>query len=305
MTIELNLTPTAPGNFTAAHGLSQEPYSVRIEMTSGGNIWFQKNGDGSLKKDATNLYLVASAADITARAFLNAVDAPAGGPYSITLQATINWARTHTDLTPIVGVGGFSNEPALTICNAVIQEMLSFPYPWPFNRKSAATFDTALATQEYTLTGVLDIGWLERAQREEKASTAVPKPTYDLECVRALPKDFLIDNPYKIAKDRESDGNTIVRVWPVPGNVIWTVSIDYQIKPVLKTLLTETWSPIPDELAFIYEQGVLAFALKAAKDRSYIEELKLFYAKISRGLGLKDANQQHEGFFPERSIMLG
>ena len=34
-------------------------------MTSGGAIWFQAEGDGPLKKDATNVYLVASAAGVT------------------------------------------------------------------------------------------------------------------------------------------------------------------------------------------------------------------------------------------------
>jgi hypothetical protein len=224
---------------------------------------------------------------------------------SIKLQDTINWVRTFTDLTPIVGVGGFSNEPGLTICNRVLQEMLSFPFPWPFNRKAITSFDTVYKTQEYTLTGVLDVGWLERAQREEKNTTADPKPIFDLDCVRALPKEWLIDNPEKVAKDRELSGNTILRVWPVPGNVVWSIYVDYQVKPPLKTALLDYWSPIPDELAFIYEQGVLAFALKHAKDPRASDEMGLFFALINRGLHIKDAEQQHEGFFPERSIMLG
>jgi hypothetical protein len=59
--------PSAPGNFTLAHGLGRAPYAAAICMTSGGAIWFQTNGDGSLKWDSTNLYLVASAAGLTAR----------------------------------------------------------------------------------------------------------------------------------------------------------------------------------------------------------------------------------------------
>lgn len=67
--VEVNLAPTAPGNFTVAHGLDHEPYGVIVCMTSGGAIWFQLDA-GALKKDATNLYLVASAAGITGRAIV-------------------------------------------------------------------------------------------------------------------------------------------------------------------------------------------------------------------------------------------
>lgn len=68
--IELGLAPSTPGNFTVAHGLDHEPFNVSIVMTSGGAIWFQTEGDGSLKKDASNLYLVASDGGITGRALI-------------------------------------------------------------------------------------------------------------------------------------------------------------------------------------------------------------------------------------------
>lgn len=68
--VEIALAPADVGNFTVAHGLAHEPYGVVICMTSGGAIWFQQNGDGSLKKDGTSLYLVASAAGITGRAII-------------------------------------------------------------------------------------------------------------------------------------------------------------------------------------------------------------------------------------------
>ena len=58
------LAPSAPGNFTVAHGMSRAPVAVVFEMTSGGQIWLQ-NPTGY---DATNLYLVASDAGITGNA---------------------------------------------------------------------------------------------------------------------------------------------------------------------------------------------------------------------------------------------
>jgi hypothetical protein len=60
---QVSVAPSAPGNFSIAHRLGRAPKSVLIQMTSGGAIWFQP----SALFDATNLYLVASAAEVTAK----------------------------------------------------------------------------------------------------------------------------------------------------------------------------------------------------------------------------------------------
>jgi len=233
---------------------------------------------------------------------------------TVTLQNVTDWARTYTKLIPIIGVGGFANEPALSICNNVIQAFLTRPYAWPFNRKTLATpIDTVDKQQDYTLTGVADIGWIERGYVEEKAFTGTPKPIKDLEIVRALPKDSVIGaRPFKICKDRESGaGNvdTIVRVWPLPGTVIWTVNLDYQIKAPLKTTMTGAgtgdWSPIPDELTSVIRQGFLAEALKHADDNRAMNELNLFYAMLRNALGFEDVGVSHQGFVPDRALMMG
>ncbi|HEV2463537.1 MAG TPA: hypothetical protein VGT04_07020 [Acidobacteriaceae bacterium] len=58
------LAPSAGGNFTVAHGLGFTPSAVLISMTSSGSIWLQS----PTSWDATNLYLVASDAGVTAKA---------------------------------------------------------------------------------------------------------------------------------------------------------------------------------------------------------------------------------------------
>jgi hypothetical protein len=54
--------PGAAGNFTLPHGLGRAPVGAVIQMTSAGAIWFQ-----ATMFDATNLYLVASAAGVTGK----------------------------------------------------------------------------------------------------------------------------------------------------------------------------------------------------------------------------------------------
>lgn len=57
---QLTLSPSVPGNFTVAHGLGKTPTAVTLEMTSGGQIWFQ-----TTRYDATNIYFVASDGGLT------------------------------------------------------------------------------------------------------------------------------------------------------------------------------------------------------------------------------------------------
>lgn len=61
----LPLAPGAPGNFTVAHGLTAAPALVLVQMTSGGEIWFQV----PTAWDATNIYLDASDAGVTGVAY--------------------------------------------------------------------------------------------------------------------------------------------------------------------------------------------------------------------------------------------
>lgn len=237
-------------------------------------------------------------------------------PYcSISLQEVVNWARTHTKLIPIVGVGGFSNEPALTICNNVIQEMLqggigpdgrpTGPFPWKWNRTEAAPFDTVDGNQDYEINTITDFGWMESCDVEEKNSTATPKPRYQIEVVRDLHLIDGIGNPQKICWLPGFQGAIKFRISPVPGSTIWTVYPVYQRKPPLKTALTDFWNPIPDELAYVYRQGFLALAKKHAHDPEWKAEYQIFQSLIQKALGLADVEQQNEGFYPFRPIMLG
>jgi len=96
---------------------------------------------------------------------------------TLTLQAVVNWSRTFTKLVPIVGVGGFANEPALSICNDVLSEILMGgldpktgrpfgPFPWKWNRKSITSFPTVDKQQDYAL-NYTDVGYLESCVLED------------------------------------------------------------------------------------------------------------------------------------------
>jgi len=224
---------------------------------------------------------------------------------TITLQSVVDWARTFTKLIPIVGVGGFSNEPALSICNNVIQEILAPPFNWKWNRVELATFLTVDDTQDYSQT-VADVGWVESCEREDNASTSTPKPIYEVEVVQDLPREFLQGKPEKICKLKETSTTATFRVWPMSDTTIWKLYVTYQAKPPIKTTLgTTTWTPIPDELGYVIRQGFLAMALAHADDQRASQEYTKFQRMIQKALGNADAEIGHEGFFPDAPLMRG
>jgi hypothetical protein len=224
-----------------------------------------------------------------------------------TLQETVDWARTFTKLVPIVGIGGFSNEPALTICNSVIQEILSPPHKWKFNRAELTSFLTVDGTQDYAET-VTDMSWLESCVIEDEDNTSTSpdlKPTRKIEAVQDLPKESFKDNPEKVCILKEATTTTTLRFWKVPSTVVWRAYVVYQKKPVIKTTLGDDWSPIPDDLAWVYQQGFLAMAYKMADDTRAETEYRKFLRDIGRATAKDEAELQHEGFYPDRPIMIG
>ncbi len=74
---------------------------------------------------------------------------------TLTLQQVVNLAATHSDLMPLAGVGGYSNEPALSLCNDTLQELLAAPLDWKFNRVEMPFLVTSNTKQDYKFAGAV------------------------------------------------------------------------------------------------------------------------------------------------------
>lgn len=72
---------------------------------------------------------------------------------TVSLQTVVNLCATHGELMPLAGVGGYNNEPALSLCNDTLQELLAHPHDWDFNRVEMPFFVTALFQQDYLFAG--------------------------------------------------------------------------------------------------------------------------------------------------------
>src|ERR1035437_2480963 len=73
--------------------------------------------------------------------------------YNITLQSVANFCSTHADLLPLSGIGGFTNEPFLSIANDAISDLLSDPNDWKFNRVEMPMLVTCPKKQDYLFAG--------------------------------------------------------------------------------------------------------------------------------------------------------
>lgn len=116
------------------------------------------------------------------------------GNSTITLQRVSDYLRTIPDLKATTSIGGYSQEPMLTIANDAIREILSPPNPFKWNQflvgSGQAGQGTAIYTnswqQDYAVPGLVNLSWLEHGVAININSTQLPKPIWPLEVVRDI-----------------------------------------------------------------------------------------------------------------------
>lgn len=72
---------------------------------------------------------------------------------TITLQQVLNFCSTHSDLLPLSGVGGYTNEPGLSLANDAISEIITTSHDWVWNRNELPMLVTAPNKQDYQFGG--------------------------------------------------------------------------------------------------------------------------------------------------------
>ena len=171
------------------------------------------------------------------------------GNSTVTIQKIVDGVSVIADLSPVLSnAGGYANEPALTIANDVIMEMLSERFPWKWNRFKLPPFYLNALQQDYVL--VPDekrIGWLENGFRVDMSSTQVPPSAPPVGVVRDLP---VSSTPYGASGTYAVSGFPRVcwmqndqlehGVWPGPGIV-------YTDPYGLTTTLDNRWTHIEDD----------------------------------------------------------
>lgn len=167
------------------------------------------------------------------------------------LQATLNWCLPHLGYQPLT-IGGL--EPALSNANMVKQTILGPPFCWNWNRATLPIVCT-LNIQDY-VEALSDFGFIEKAWVQNADATDIK----ELEVENALAATKEKARPrFVAAQNDDSAGNITFRTMPKPDEA-YTLSVLYQKKTVLMTSLASLWSPIPDELSYIFNFGFLALS---------------------------------------------
>lgn len=319
-----------------------------------------------------------------------------------TIRSVVNFASTHVELMPIADVGGYSNEPAISLANDTVQELCSQPHAWEFNQKNSNLLCTQVGLQEqpfagasaftsaygasiglatdnaisesgntvtvntlhahnmsvgetvymtgntvaaynstftslptgsawsggWTITavpstttfqfthataglansgapGITDFAWLESATMISVFDTAAVPFVWEVQAVRSLKRSSQEGRPRKVAITREAAGVITVRYEYVPTSGVWGLTLTYQAKPPLKTTLSDTWSPFPDEFGFVYRQAFLARCYRYLNHpRADAEEQRAQMA-IAKALRADDREDIDQYITPVTTIMDG
>lgn len=116
-----------------------------------------------------------------------------GNNSAIQLQEIIDDALSLGDTAPALATGGFSNAPAISIANDVMQAMINGgpngqPYNWKWNRFNTMTFPTISYQQDNFIPGLINLGWMESAWASYINQTSIPKQKVPIE----VHKDLLV-----------------------------------------------------------------------------------------------------------------
>lgn len=208
-------------------------------------------------------------------------------PSTYTVQNTVNFSAIMTRLVPLINVGGYSNEPALSIANQILQEILAPPFAWPWNRQTLDTTSTVAGTQDYPVT-VANFGWLETATLKDSGGKITV-----LEIATGLTEETTQARPVRIATQADPGAGTVTfRLFPAP-DAAYTINLTYQAAPPLVIALTQTWAPVPDRLRYLYDQGFLARVYEMLDDGRFPISLQQFQALLVAAANGLSATQRN------------
>lgn len=118
---------------------------------------------------------------------------------SITLQDIVKWLRVFPECVPVLGTSGYTQEPALTFANDVMQKILAQGMDWKWNQAMVSPFITNALQQDY-VSAVTNMSWLQRVDRVDinnstNSGNLAPKPMTNMEVVRDLQGTSVQSNP--------------------------------------------------------------------------------------------------------------
>ena len=212
---------------------------------------------------------------------------------TIQLQRTIDYASKCLYSRPLTFTNPTDNEPALSCADWVMQTILAPPFNWSWNRVGAAPslplFQTQIGVSDYKVS-LATFGWVEKAVAYDPSSGF---QALELQNLLNVGADTLPNQSNRIAAQYyDGSGNVTFRIFPA-ADKIYNIAVEYQNAAPLFTTLTQTWSPIPDYLSYIYEEGFLAKAAEYCNDPRSMGMFQMFFTNLaanSEGLSSTQKN---------------
>jgi hypothetical protein len=212
---------------------------------------------------------------------------------TIQLARTILVGQQFLRLAPLTFSTNPNDDPAFTCADWAKQMILSPPFAWRWNRTGATipapTFTTIIGVSDYSV-ALPSFGWIEKATMYDTGNANAP---YELQVSLNQSVDSLNNQSNRIVAQYDDDsGNITFRMFPAP-DAVYNVVVEYQNSASLFTATTQTWTPIPDYLSYLYNLGFLAKVYEYANDPRQQITLQLFLQQLaaaSEGLSESQKN---------------
>lgn len=203
----------------------------------------------------------------------------------------VNWSASLTVGVGWLTVDNFGNsQKATTVTGATGSSA-----PTWNNTKGSTTVDggvtwTNLGPVGLPVSQTFSLGWIETVSVQDVYNT--PPKWKEITVERCLSSDSAQAIPRFISDQGDNGSGAITfRLMPVPDQS-YPVAITLQQKPVVFTSVNQTWSPIPDEYARIYNWGFLSLAWLFSDDpRFQIANQKFVSQLLATAEGLDETQR--------------
>lgn len=119
---------------------------------------------------------------------------------TLTVQALVDYARTFPWTTPVVGIAGYNDQPAVSFADDIVKKIMAKTNPWKWNAAPFQGVQTQPYQQDYpTSVSQNDLGWLQSAILVDINSTAKPQPKLPMNAVSNLLPTMATGRPQKVS----------------------------------------------------------------------------------------------------------
>jgi len=124
---------------------------------------------------------------------------PTTNSSTLNAQQLIDYARTFPWTRPVVGLAGYSDQPAVSFLDEIVKKILAKTNPWKWNAARFPAIQTQPYQQDYpTSISQNALGWLQSAVIADINNTSNPIPILPINTVNTLLPAMITGRPQKV-----------------------------------------------------------------------------------------------------------